>query len=302
MTNMKNYFICIIVVLITSLLAIMGTTSTMFYNDIPILLIFVIISFSIHWMIFIPSYILKTEKFYDITGTISYMIIFYITYLLIKNSCAENFIHMRSYITIIMISIWAIRLGLFLLIRILIIGEDKRFKNVKNSFSKFFLYFTVSGSWVFLTTFNALTLILNNSSLSNDIFLKIGIFLWIIGFSIEVIADEQKKSFKKKTENKDKFINSGLWIISRHPNYFGEILQWVSISIISFPILIGWQYLSLISPIFVIFLLTKVSGVNILEEKSDKKWGSKKAYIKYKNNTPILIPFTKYKMLHAKKK
>ena len=129
--------------------------------------------------------------------------------------------------------------------------------------------------------------------MSNDIFFIIGIFAWIIGFSIEVISDEQKRRFRNKAKNKNKFIGSGLWKISRHPNYFGEILQWIAIAIISLPVINGWQYLTLASPLFVIILLTKVSGINLLEKNSDEKWGSNQKYLDYKKNTPVLIPFMK---------
>ena len=291
MLNKKiDYIASFISIMIVVIFAILGSANKMI-NGIPILLIFVIISFIIHWLIFIPSYIFKTEKFYDITGTIAYICIFYVSYLITNKINLENSLYIRSYLTLIMITIWAIRLGGFLFIRVFSVGEDKRFKYVKTSFSKFFLYFTISGVWVFLTTCNALTIIINNSSLSNDIFLKIGFFIWLIGFLIEVISDTQKKYFRKNTKNKNQFINSGLRKISRHPNYFGEILQWFGISIISLPILTGWEFITLISPIFVIILLTKISGINILEKNADEKWGSSKIYNEYKNNTPILVPF-----------
>ena len=244
-------------------------------------------------MAFIPSFIFRTEKYYDITGTITYMVIFSITYFMTTSIHQGSPIYLRSSIILLFIIIWALRLGLFLLIRVFDVGEDRRFKNVKTSFSKFLVYFTVSGLWVFLTTCNALTLILNNSPLKNDLFFIIGICLWIIGFLFESIADEQKRQFRKTSKNQGHFISSGLWKISRHPNYLGEIMQWTSIAIVSLPVLIGWQYLTLISPLFVSILLIRISGVNLLEKRSDAKWGSSNLYQEYKNSTPILVPFIK---------
>ena len=118
----------------------------------------------------------------------------------------------------------------------------------------------------------------------------IGIVVWLFGFLFECIADYQKNEFKSKIENKNQFITKGLWSLSRHPNYFGEIILWIGISMISFSMLSGWQYLTLFSPIFIYILLTNISGINLLEKKADEKWGDLDSYQKYKENTPELIP------------
>ena len=150
---------------------------------------------------------------------------------------------------------------------------------------------TLSALWVFLTTVNAITIIALNSKEPLGIFFIIGGALWILGFAFEAVADWQKKNFSELPENRDKFITQGLWSISRHPNYFGEIVLWTGIAIISLPLLSGWQLVSLVSPVFVFILLTKVSGLPFLEEKAEKKWGNDKNYIEYKNKTPVLTPF-----------
>jgi steroid 5-alpha reductase family enzyme len=112
-----------------------------------------------------------------------------------------------------------------------------------------------------------------------------------VGFSIEVIADRQKTAFRKNPENAEKFISSGLWSVSRHPNYFGEIILWIGIAVIALPVLAGWQWVTLVSPIFVSFLLLKVSGVPMLENNAESRWGNDPAFRKYKENTPTLIPY-----------
>ena len=194
-----------------------------------------------------------------------------------------------------MVLVWALRLGLFLLIRVFRVGEDKRFSEAKKSFFKFQMFFSLSALWVFLTTANALTLILNNPDINGVLFLGIGGIIWVIGFLFEVISDEQKRQFRKKDSNHGQFITTGLWSISRHPNYFGEILIWIGMAVISFPVLSGWQYATLISPLFVILMLTRVSGINLLEESADKKWGNLDEYQTYKSNTAALIPLNKSK-------
>ncbi|MBR54158.1 hypothetical protein CMK19_10400 [Candidatus Poribacteria bacterium] len=255
----------------------------------PALLFIVSIGFLIHWVIFIPSYLMRTEKFYDITGTIAYLAMISTSVYVVSSTAGA--LAFRSKVVVVMVIVWAMRLGLFLFIRVLKVGEDSRFEDAKNSFVTFLMFFNISGLWVFLTTANALTLILNNSDLFGDFQFFVGLTIWIIGFSFEVIADEQKRRFRKKTENQGMFIVSGLWSISRHPNYFGEILIWTGMAIISLPVLSGWQYATLISPIFVTLLLTRISGVNLLEESADKKWGHLDNYQDYKKNTAVLVPF-----------
>ena len=200
-------------------------------------------------------------------------------------------VSMRSTIVAIFVSIWTLRLGTFLYIRIVKSGEDKRFREIKKSLPKFLMTWTLSALWVFLTTANAVTIIVLNQHAALDLFFIAGFSLWVLGFAFEAVADKQKKSFSEIPENKDKFITLGLWSISRHPNYFGEIVLWTGIAIISLPLLSGWQFLTLVSPVFVYLLLTKISGLPFLEEKAEKKWGNDKKYLEYKNNTPILIPY-----------
>ena len=116
-----------------------------------------------------------------------------------------------------------------------------------------------------------------------------GIAVWTIGIVIEIVADRQKSAFRANPANKGKFIDTGLWAWSRHPNYFGEIVLWTGMAIIAVPVLEGWQWATLISPVFVYFLLTRVSGVPMLEASADERWGGQDDYEAYKRNTPVLV-------------
>ena len=117
-----------------------------------------------------------------------------------------------------------------------------------------------------------------------------GVAVWAVGMLFEIVADRQKSAFKSDPANQGRFISSGLWAWSRHPNYFGEIVIWIGMAIVALPALQGWQYVTLISPVFVWFLLTKVSGVPMLEEAADERWGGQEDYEAYKRNTPVLVP------------
>ena len=291
-SKVKDYINVLIIISFASIIAVGGGNESLDYNGYPILILCMIASFIVHWIIFIPSFLAKTEKFYDITGTLAYIIILYVASVLTSYSSGVS-LELRTKIIIGMVFFWAIRLGVFLFIRVLRVGEDRRFREAKKSFSKYLVWWTMSGLWVFLTTANALTLIINNKKLDNKFLFYLGVLIWIIGIVFEIVADEQKRRFRLDKNKKGLFICTGLWSISRHPNYFGEIILWVGIAIVSLPTLHGFQYITLISPIFIYFLLTRISGVNLLENSADKKWGDQSDYIKYKKDTSVLVPFFK---------
>ncbi len=242
--------------------------------------------FLIHLLIFVPSYFFQTEKFFDLTGTISY--VSSVLFIFFKSNTVES-INLGSLVLSTFIIIWSLRLGTFLFLRIKKAGKDRRFNEIKKSFSWFFMTFSVSGMWVTICSICALTGIANGIIFSSTTI--IGIIIFIIGFTIEIIADSQKTKFRANDDNKDKFISSGLWKYSRHPNYLGEIILWLGISLISFSSLEGFQYITLISPIFTYLLLVNVSGINFLEKSGKKKWGHLDSYKKYLKETPRLFGF-----------
>jgi steroid 5-alpha reductase family enzyme len=246
----------------------------------------VILAFLIQWVAFIPAYLFQTEKFYDLTGSLTYLTVIWFVYLSSNQVGEVNF---QNLIVTVLISIWAIRLGTFLFSRIHKDGEDKRFRSIKTSPSQFFMTWTLQGMWVSICSMCAITGISSSEGLVLNPLFYLGFILFVIGFSIEVIADHQKTVFRAIKENKDKFISTGLWSKSQHPNYFGEILLWSSIAIMSFSSLSGTQYLTMISPIFTYVLLVYISGVRMLDDMGNKKWGHLEEYKQYKQNTPILF-------------
>ena len=247
----------------------------------------VFLAFAIQWIAFIPAYIFQTEKFYDLTGSLTYLLV--IWYSLTHSSDQFTNLNGANIVIVLLISLWAIRLGSFLFMRIHHDGEDKRFRSIKPSASQFFMTWTLQGLWVSLCSMCALTAISSNTGIVTNAFFYIGLALFILGFAIEVMADMEKSAFKANQENKDKFITTGLWARSRHPNYFGEIVLWTGIAVMSFSSLEGLQYLTLISPIFTYLLLVYVSGVRMLEARGDLKWGDDPDYQNYKKSTPTLF-------------
>lgn len=241
--------------------------------------------FLAQWLVFIPSYIFETEHYFDLTGSLTYVSVTLLAILFTVD------ISLRDILLALFVWIWAFRLGSFLFIRVKKAGSDGRFDLMKKDFWWFLMTWTIQGLWVFLTLAMALAAITSESKMAIDIFAVVGTLIWIFGFSIEVVADQQKTNFKDNPDNKDKFITVGLWSWSRHPNYFGEMVLWIGIAVIAFPVLIGWQLVALISPIFVIFLLTRISGITMLESRGYKKWKDDPAYIDYLERTSVLVPF-----------
>ena len=285
----KDLTTIIACILTACFVAILASVEGVFLYGVPVILLCAGVSFTVHWIIAVPSLVTSSEKYFDFTGMVATLLVTSAAMFALLSSGYQASV--RSTIVAIFVSIWTLRLGVFLYKRIVKSGEDKRFREIKKSLPKFLMTWTLSALWIFLTTVNAITVIALNPQEPLGVFFLLGAIIWVLGFAFEAVADRQKKAFSELSENRDKFITQGLWSISRHPNYFGEIVLWTGIAIISLPLLSGWQFVTLISPVFVFLLLTKISGLPFLEDKAEKKWGHDKGYVEYKNKTPILIPF-----------
>ena len=245
----------------------------------------VLLVYIIQWVAFIPAYIFQTEKFFDLTGSITYSSVFiYCIYLTTSGD-----LNWGSLVISILVILWAGRLGTFLFTRIAKDGEDKRFRTIKPDIAQFFMTWTLQGMWVSLCSLCAITGIASETGIIVNNIFYIGLVMFIGGFVIEIVADQQKSAFRAIPENRNKFITSGLWSKSRHPNYFGEITLWTGVAVMSFSSLSGIEYLTLISPIFTYLLLVKISGVRMLEGRGQKTWGNDEDYIAYMKNTPMVM-------------
>ena len=254
------------------------------FGNFPLYAFGVALAFVINWIVFIPAFLFQTEKFFDLTGSFTYVTVTLTAFLLAPVRDA------RSYLLMGLVIIWAVRLGTFLFKRVLKAGKDGRFDELKPNFLRFLSVWTLQGLWVTFTMAAALVAITSSEKKPLGVFAIVGFLVWLAGIAIETAADTQKSRWRANPENKGKFINVGLWSKSRHPNYFGEILLWIGVAIIALPVLQGWQFVALISPVFVTLLLTKISGVPLLEKRADEKWGGQEDYEEYKKNTPVLIP------------
>lgn len=281
---MKSFIALFIVIVIGALVALAGSQGGVQFMGFPLFALVVGFAFIIQWLVFIPAYVWQTEKFFDLTGSLTYISLCLIAFFL------SGKFDIRSVLLLTLVIVWAARLGFFLFTRIRQAGKDGRFDEIKPSFIRFLNVWTIQGLWVTVTAAAALVALTTATRTDPDLFALIGFVVWLIGFGFEVIADSQKSRFNADPMNKGKFINIGLWAKSRHPNYFGEIVLWIGITIIALPVLQGWQWVALISPLFVTVLLTRVSGIPLLEKRADAKWGGQAEYEEYKKKTPVLIP------------
>ena len=282
--EIKTIITVLVTIIIGALVALAGSQASVRAAGLPVFAIGVALAYLIQWVVFIPSYLNRTEKYFDLTGGITYSTVAILSILLSGKA------DLRSIVLLLLVLTWAIRLSSFLFMRVRKAGEDRRFREIKQSFWRFLQTWTLQGLWVTFTMAAALAVITSQRVVALDVFLVVGVLIWAIGFAIEVAADTQKSKFKADPANDGKFISSGIWAWSRHPNYFGEIVLWIGVAVIALPVLRGWAWVTLISPVFVTLLLTKISGVPMLEERADKKWGGQPDYEAYKSNTPVLIP------------
>lgn len=266
------------------LIAVAGSQGGSTMGGLPVFALGVAAAFVIQWLVFVPSYKAQTEKFYDLTGALTYIAITVFVVL------ASPGVDARGLLLAAVVVLWAVRLGSYLFRRVMKHGKDDRFDELKTDFARFLNTWTLQGLWVVLTAALAWVAITSDEKVGLDGFFWVGLLVWALGIAVETVADVQKTRFKADPANEGRFINTGLWSRSRHPNYFGEITLWVGVAIIALPVLQGWQWVALVSPVFVALLLIRGSGVPPLEEKADRKWGGQPDYEAYKKDTPVLVP------------
>ena len=243
-----------------------------------------IIAVLLQVIFFIPSFLLKTEKYYDLVGSLTYITTMSLAYFSVENKT------MIDSIIYFYVMVWALRLGIYLFRRVRNDGKDVRFEKAKRHFFWFLQYWMGQALWVSLTACAAIIAILSPEEDTLPVLAMVGMALWLSGFAIESISDYQKRVFRKENNPSESFIHTGLWARSRHPNYFGEITLWTGIAVIALNTLNGIEYVTLISPVFVYILLTRMSGVNLLERIADERYGHLEEYQRYKRNTPVLVP------------
>ena len=279
--NIINVSLTLLAIYLYSFTANNIETEILGFNSFKFLISMAVL---IQFVIFLPSFLFQTEKFYDLTGSLTFISVTSIAYFSLDNPTTIDTI---LYLYVI---VWAGRLGIFLFRRINKDGKDERFDKAKKKFFWFLQYWMGQAAWVVFSAGASILAILSPVEAELEVLAFIGIFLWWSGFLIEVISDYQKRKFRETSDPKTEFISTGLWARSRHPNYFGEITLWVGMAVISLSSLSGIEYVTaIVSPLFVYLLLRKAEGVPMLERIADERYGELSDYQEYKANTPVLM-------------
>ena len=272
----------IVSVVVGAAMAVAGGDNGLRIGAVSVFAFCVMIAFLVNWIAFIPAYLRQTERFYDICGTATYITMVAIAVWWGSRSS-------RALLLAGLVLLWALRLGSFLFRRISQDGSDGRFDPIKPSAVRFASAWTMQALWCVMTFGCALAAMTAQQDRPLNWSAGVGLAIWIAGFAIEATADRQKRAFRRDPANDGRFITSGLWAWSRHPNYFGEIVLWIGVAIIAAPALRGWQYVTLISPVFVYLLLTRVSGIPLLEARARKRWGDDEEFRDYTQRTQSLV-------------
>ena len=241
-------------------------------------------SFLIQGLFFSFAATFKTDKVTDLSYSLSFALMA-VVLVLANRAYAPVQLLAAAFVVI-----WAARLGAYLFSRILKIGKDARFDERRGDFLKFLGFWLLQAVAVWLVLLPVTILLSLPSPREIEGLALVGAALWALGFAIEAVSDAQKHAFRNNPENARRWIETGLWKYSRHPNYIGETLLWWGIFLFVLPNLSGLLLLSVIGPSFITLLLLFVSGIPLLEKSADLKHGADPAYQAYKRRTSLFLP------------
>ena len=247
----------------------------------------ILLSFLIALAVNAAFFAIAATRKTDVVTDLSYSLSFAVLAILLPFVGAGEPVQVTASLLVL---IWALRLGGYLFRRILRIKVDHRFDEMRDKplrFARFWLLQAISVAVIMLPV----SYLLGRDDASGfGLWAIAGATIWFGGLAIETAADAQKSAFKARDENRERFITSGLWRYSRHPNYFGEMLVWWGLFIYAVPFLDGAAFAVVIGPVFITLLLLFVSGIPLLERSAEAKYGDDPAYREYKRRTSILLP------------
>ncbi len=230
---------------------------------------------------FIVACLLRRNDIADIAWGLGFVLLSWLAFSFSEMS-------LRSVLVNILVTIWGLRLAWHIARRNLRKPEDSRYAAWRATWEHFYLrsyfqIFLLQGVFLYVILLPVLFI---HASASESLHLldALGVMIWVIGFFFESVGDRQLKDFLSNPTQKGKIMDQGLWAYSRHPNYFGEVLQWWGIFLLAASLPYG--YLTIVSPVTIMLLILFVSGVPILE----KKYSGRPDFEAYKKRTSMFIP------------
>ncbi len=202
-------------------------------------------------------------------------------------------VSVQSLLLLLMVTVWAIRLGAHLTSRHRLMGEDARYRVMRESNSENFAswslrwIFMLQGSIMWVVALPLIIALTAGTHAAPGALTALGVAVFAAGFIMEAVADVQLARFRALADNRGKVLDSGIWAWSRHPNYFGETLVWWGIYIAAVGAFPG-AWWTAVGPALLTVLLLKVSGVPMLEKSA--KVAETNAYRDYISRTSAFIP------------
>ncbi|MGQ0735518.1 MAG: DUF1295 domain-containing protein [Acidobacteriota bacterium] len=224
---------------------------------------------------------LKTDKVTDLSYGLSFVLIALV--LLAQGHAAET----APLALAMMVIVWGVRLAGYLLFRIVQMGRDARFDGVREDFWRFFRFWLFQGIAVWVIMLPVIVWFVEPGPWNT--LMGVGALIWAVGWLMETVADAQKFAAKRRPGGASRWMDTGLWRYSRHPNYFGELLVWWGLFVFVAGDLRGAQWLSMAGPLTITFLLLRVTGIPTLEASARRKWGDNPAYQAYRRRTSRLM-------------
>eukprot|EP00904_Undaria_pinnatifida_P008789 jgi/Undpi1/503/HiC_scaffold_10.g03969.m2 len=259
-------------------------------DDDSFLAITAVVTVVFQLLFFVVAFSFKFDKVTDFAGGSNFVVLAILTLILGGNYYARQILASAA------VCLWGLRLAGFLLYRVIKMGSDARFDDTRDNFFKFLTFWIFQMLWVWVVSLPVT--FLNSAEVNPDVTARdvAGLIMFVVGFFFEFVGDIQKDIFKSNGGRG--VCETGLWYYTRHPNYFGDLMQWWGIftacSAVFAPAAdageADWGYATICGPLFLTAILLFASGIPTVESSWDKKYGGSESYWDYKERTSILIP------------
>jgi steroid 5-alpha reductase family enzyme len=240
-------------------------------------------------LVWLWAYRIQNAGVVDIFWAFNFLVIAVIIYLM------EDGWELRRQIVCGLAALWSLRLGFYLLIRVgsHLKEEEGRYKQLRREWApnpdrKFFVFFQAQAVSCVLLAAPFFVVAMNKTE-GFTLLEKTGAVMWLVSIIGEGVSDLQLAQFKKNPANKGKVCQYGLWNYSRHPNYFFQLMIWISVFI--FSLSSPWGWISIICPLTIGYLIFKVTGIPMTEEQAVRSKGE--AYKEYQRTTSAFVPWFK---------